>query len=730
MKYRYILLVLCLAVYSLQPIAVQAQDIPAATEHVVILGAQTGQVGATGNDWVEVYNPSSNSVDVTGWKLQYRAAGSTGTSTWTTKRTVACVPASTGCAVNLLANGHIVFSTYDLPGQEGEQPMSTGLSDAGGQLRLVQPSGPDLIIHDLLGYGTAAEAEGGQPAAAPAAGESLVRGYNGLSITDTNNNAADFVILAAGCYVVGGTVESAVNNTCFVPPPAEPEPTPEPPVDPTPVEPLPSDPPVVTTEPDVTPTPPPEPQPLPEPMPDPGTTPTPPEPTPDPVVPPSEVIIPEPTPDPTTEPVPSDPPASQDPPVVTDPPTTPPVVYLPLQITELLPDPVSPATDDADEYVELYNPGNQPVNANGYVIETGTNFNYHFTLAELVVPPGGYVIVKSAQSNLVLSNTASVARLLDPNGVVLDQTANYAPAQAGQTWAKINDLWQWTTVVTPAATNQATPPPPPAEEDEPVVVPTEEQPPTAEPETPAGNNPPEDPSAEPTTEDPAPSTYPPILITELLPNPASPAQDSTDEFIELFNPGDSTVNLLGYKLEVGSDYRYKFVLGSLSVAAGGFVVVTAASSHLTLSNSGGAVRLVAPNGQVVGLAVAYGTAKDGQAWAKMADGWHWTTTPTPAAPNKLTAVLAKTAVAKIKTTSTKAKTTKAKTAGKVAAAKTSASGAGAEPLKTQQSGISYLLFVAVGVLVLGYVIYEYRQNLSRFGHKFWAMLTGKGKNPA
>src|SRR5678815_4890078 len=91
--------------------AVHAAPIP---DHVVILAVQTGQTGAAGSDFVEVYNPSAATIDVTGWKLQYRAATATGTATWTTKRTVACTLVVSGCTVTLPAHAHLVFATYDV----------------------------------------------------------------------------------------------------------------------------------------------------------------------------------------------------------------------------------------------------------------------------------------------------------------------------------------------------------------------------------------------------------------------------------------------------------------------------------------------------------------------------------------------------------------------------------------------------------------------------------------
>ena len=631
--------------------AVHAATVP---DHVVILALQTGMSGAAGNDFAEIFNPSAASVDVTGWKLQYRAASSVGAATWTTKRTVACVVAASGCSVVLQPRGHLVFSTYDVPNVTDEQTMGSGFSDVGGQLRLVQSVGTVQVVQDMLGYGTAAEYEGAV-AAAPATDANLVRVMDGSEAVDTDNNAADFAVLNSGCYVVGGTAASPVNNVCATVPPVEPVPGPAP--DPTPAPDL-------------------APEPVPAPAPDPTPTP---EPDPSPIPPADPQPEPQPSPDPVTHAL--------------------------LQITELLPNPTVPATDAADEYVEVYNPGDQSVLADGYTIQTGLDFTYHFTLVGVTVPAKGYVVVLASVSHLVLSNTAGAARLLDPAGAVISQTAEYGAAADGQAWATIAGVWQWTTVVTPGADNLPTPVPqeplPPAD-----PVPTEPAPDPVPSPTP-------DP---PATPEPPVANYLPLLITELLPDPLSPLHDETDEFIELYNPGSSTVTANGYTLETGSDFRYKFVLNNIVVEPGKYVVITSAMSHVPLSNSGVPVQVVDPAGNVLDMVASYGTAKPGQAWAKTANGWQWTITPTPGAANTITAPVTKAAVKASKAATKTAK--KQSTTTKVAAAKTSKTpppGAGSQEVNNPNvpSDFNYWLLAPVGIFVFGYVLYEYRQNIVR-----------------
>ncbi len=122
-------------------------------------------------------------------------------------------------------------------------------------------------------------------------------------------------------------------------------------------------------------------------------------------------------------------------------------------ITELLPNPASPLTDDKDEFVELYNPNTVPFILSGYKLQTGSKFAYNLTFTDQILSPLSYSIFKSGNTPLALSNSEGVARLLDPVGNVVSQTGAYSLAPEGEAWALIDGSWQWTTTATPLAPN-------------------------------------------------------------------------------------------------------------------------------------------------------------------------------------------------------------------------------------------------------------------------------------
>ncbi len=129
-------------------------------------------------------------------------------------------------------------------------------------------------------------------------------------------------------------------------------------------------------------------------------------------------------------------------------------IYLPLTITELLPDPASPQTDSNDEFIELYNPSNVAVSVGGYELQSGSSYRYKYVLPDQSIEPGEYITITSAESHLSLTNTGTSVRLLDPNGVVVDEVVNYGAAKAGQSWMRGADgVWQWTTTPTAGGAN-------------------------------------------------------------------------------------------------------------------------------------------------------------------------------------------------------------------------------------------------------------------------------------
>lgn len=112
-----------------------------------------------------------------------------------------------------------------------------------------------------------------------------------------------------------------------------------------------------------------------------------------------------------------------------------------------------------------------------------------------------------------------------------------------------------------------------------------------------------------------------LILNEIYPNP--PGSDSGVEFIELYNPHDTDVQLAGWK--IGST-SFKGLRGA--VPAQGYLQL----SNITVRNTGSTLQLLNPAGDIVDE-VSYPNAKEGRSWSRNEGGDYLWSVPTPAAVN-------------------------------------------------------------------------------------------------
>lgn len=167
---------------------------------VAQLYASGGNSGATyANDYVELFNRGTSSVDLTGWTLQYASAASTSWSATALSGTVAPGRAYLVQLASGGANG-VALPAADATG-------TSNLAATGGKVAVVNGSAPLACgatagscagtagVADFVGYGTAADFEGVGAAPAPDATSAIFRGVGGC--TDTDSNIDDFSTNAA-----------------------------------------------------------------------------------------------------------------------------------------------------------------------------------------------------------------------------------------------------------------------------------------------------------------------------------------------------------------------------------------------------------------------------------------------------------------------------------------------------------------------------------------------------
>jgi hypothetical protein len=145
----------------------------------------TGVTNAAANEFVELVNSGTSSVDVGGYKLVYRSA--TGTS----DVSLGTIPAGT----TIPAGGFYLFGGSAYAGSAtADQSFSTGLASTGGGLALRNPDG-DVV--DSVGYGASTTNAFVETAPAPAPPATASPGSSDVRLPDghdTNDNSTDFSV--------------------------------------------------------------------------------------------------------------------------------------------------------------------------------------------------------------------------------------------------------------------------------------------------------------------------------------------------------------------------------------------------------------------------------------------------------------------------------------------------------------------------------------------------------
>jgi hypothetical protein len=183
----------------------------------LVISQVYGGGGNTGaplrNDYIEVFNRSGSSVDVTGWSVQY--ASTTGTS-WAKTDLTGVVPAGGYLLVQEAAGANLAAPPLPTPDATGTIAMAAGagkvvLRNTNTVITAGTVCPTDAATVDVVGYGTGTTCfEGSGPTATLSNTSAALRANAGC--TDTDDNAADF-----GTGTPAPRNSATTANTCAAP---------------------------------------------------------------------------------------------------------------------------------------------------------------------------------------------------------------------------------------------------------------------------------------------------------------------------------------------------------------------------------------------------------------------------------------------------------------------------------------------------------------------------------
>ena len=241
-----------------------------------------------------------------------------------------------------------------------------------------------------------------------------------------------------------------------------------------------------------------------------------------------------------------------------------------LKISEFMPDPTGSDSQIGPdgEWVEITNTGNQSIDLGGWELRT----NSALSLSSETIYPGEYIVFYFGGEGVSLSNGQGTLQLNNPQGETID-TAIWTYTAYGMSMIRDNSQMNWVHSAWPS--------------------PGLENPAIQQP-----YNGPLD-----------------VMITELSPQCSEQEEGLTNEWIELHNFGEETVNLSRWSIRDSSEDRVAIAPGRLwnqtsdtmLLQSGQYVVVNIEINML--ANQGESVQLLDPDGYI----------KQGLAWSTSTD---------------------------------------------------------------------------------------------------------------
>lgn len=287
-------------------------------------------------------------------------------------------------------------------------------------------------------------------------------------------------------------------------------------------------------------------------------------------------------------------------------------------INEIFPEPDGQKVEN--EWIEIYNKTNQAIDLSDWTIEDNTHNPKNLTGVNLAAR-SYFVLIKATHFSFALNNSGDVI-ILKKGNTVIDQVAygdfedgnldDNAPrpgksksiGRNSESLDTNNDKkdFSLTLSVTPGAMNQLA-------------------------LTNQGNE-----EGDSNSDNAATGSQGlKIFISEFLPDPVG---DDINEWIELYNGGDSAVDLVGWQIDdaEGGSKPYKFITGT-KIEAKGYLLLPRSQTKIALNNTFDSVRLIDAK-SVVYQRIDYQKPLTGLSYSRSDDSeYFWTKTLTPGLAN-------------------------------------------------------------------------------------------------
>ncbi|MGY5876334.1 MAG: lamin tail domain-containing protein [Candidatus Thorarchaeota archaeon] len=259
-------------------------------------------------------------------------------------------------------------------------------------------------------------------------------------------------------------------------------------------------------------------------------------------------------------------------------------------LNEFLPDPY---VLYSEEWIELYNPLDVDVDISEYILDditTGGTTPYTIPIGT-TIPAHGFIVFYWSVTSIGLNNAGDTVNYLMPDGVTVLDSFVYTSSTDDISYGRETDggpIWVTFDAPTPGESN-------------------------------AG----------------ALTNGDAVLINEFL---ADPYSLYTEEWIELYNPLDVTVDISGYVLDditTGGTTPYTIPVGT-TIPAYGFIVFYWSVTNIGLNNAGDTVNYLKPDGVTVLDSFVYTSSADDISYGRETDGgptWITFDSPTPGESN-------------------------------------------------------------------------------------------------